>query len=272
MLTLGFLSHINEPILQITQQFEQTILSKYPVASYARKHLNNRSFQYVTNRASNLKSITGPAYKQFVMDNKLKCEKAVSAQRLKRHTRQETLERYLRSRGVAWRYFSQQYRELKLESKELYLRRCTYFVLDPHMDVNGVRRKIRRVIPPKREYERARVSRSEGSTETTLRRMDNVAEENWELKSSGSRHYKRIQSSPSMEVITNTFDFCHVLIVRNYHNSIDSSLITHVICLNISVFDVQWGEIMIRDSSLIFTVTRKPESIQGRSYVFIIRS
>lgn len=40
-------------------------------------------------------------------------------------------------------------------------------------------------------------------------------------------------------------------------------MITHVICLNISVFDVQWGEIMIRDSSLFFTVTPKPESIQG---------
>lgn len=70
---------------------------------------------------------------------------------------------------MAWRYFSQRYREHKLESKELYLQRCTYYVLDPHMDIHGVRRKIRRVIPPTQEYERARVSRNEMSTENTRR-------------------------------------------------------------------------------------------------------
>ena len=180
-------------------------MSLYPVATYARKHLTNQTYQFVTNRVSNLKNITGPAYEQFVTNNKLKCELAVSAQRLKRRTWQETLENYFRSRTMAWRYFSQRYREHKLESKELYLQRCTYYVLDPHMDVNGVRRKIRRVIPPNQEYERARVSRNEMSTENTMKSMDNMAEESWELKSSGSKHYKRIQSSPSMDTITNTF-------------------------------------------------------------------
>ena len=66
-----------------------------------------------------------------------------------------------------------------------------------------------------------------------------------------------------MDTITNAFVISCILIDRPLSNSIDSSLITHVICLNISVFDVQWGEIMIRDSSLFFTVTPKPESIQG---------
>ena len=38
---------------------------------------------------------------------------------------------------------------------------------------------------------------------------------------------------------------------------------TTAVCLNVSIYDIQWGTIAVLPSGLLFTVTSKPASLQG---------
>lgn len=210
-----------------------------------------------------MKNITGQCYELFLSNNKLKCQSVVSAQRLKRRTWQEDLCTYFRSRSVAWRYFYQSYCDHTLHSKELYLNRCSYYVLDPHMDVNGIRRKIMRVIPPKHDYERAGVSRNEMSPENDVESVGDLAEESWGMKLNGTKRWNHRQIPHNVGSITNRSCYSSFVINRSLETPLDTSLIIDIVCLNVSVFDVQWGQITITDSSIVFTTTPKPESIKG---------
>lgn len=38
---------------------------------------------------------------------------------------------------------------------------------------------------------------------------------------------------------------------------------TTAVCLNVSIYDIQWGTLAVLPSGLLFTVTPKPASLQG---------
>lgn len=177
--------------------------------------LHSQTFVLLSNRESIVKQVTGKPYAQAIATARLDCEQRVAAARMQRKSWANAALQVDQPRLQEWLSERAAYQEDELSSKRFYLRRCSYFVMDPHMDATGVRRKQRRIPPPARAYECARDWR----------------ERSEEPASSAPRAPARAAAFGEWE------------------------------CLQVSVFDIQWGVVAFRGDVLQFTVTAKPARV-----------
>ena len=206
-----FLSHLNPQIIDLALNTIRETLQLRPASTYASSQLSRSTFSHVTNRLSHLKKITGKVFDAFVSQNTLRCETAVSSQAMRRRAWQEALYQSFHHQTTRWNFFSQRYKQQELRSKEFYLHRCTYYILDPHMDDLGVRRKTMKVVLPSIEYECARVRKEdvEKDAKDYIQQgnggMRDYVKEVWKLGEDHSPSLKLMHFRRSVTHITNSY-------------------------------------------------------------------
>lgn len=210
---MGKLSNIDSSVIQIARAFGEAALSLRPLTDFVLSQLHSQTFVLLSNRESVVKAVTGKPYEQALATARLDCEQRVAAERMQRKTWANTALTVDKAHLNEWLSARAAYQEDELRSKLSYLHRCSYFMMDPHMDETGVRRKQMKVLPPSRAYECARDWR-ERSEEPATRLL------------------------PSRSATFGEWE-----------------------CLQVSVYDTQWGLVAFRDDEMVFTVTAKPAGI-----------
>ena len=204
-------------MIQIARAFGEAALSLRPLTDFVLSQLHSQTFALLSNRESIVKQVTGKPYAQAIATARLDCEQRVAAARMQRKSETGAALQVDQSRLQEWLSERAAFQEDELSSKLFYLRRCSYFVMDPHMDETGVRRKQRRIPPPARAYECAR---------------------DWRERSEESAAAAAAAKGPARGAAFGEWE-----------------------CLQVSVFDIQWGVVAFHDDVLQFTVTAKPASI-----------
>ena len=210
--SVGKLSNIDDSAIQTAHTFGEAALSVCPLRDYVLSQLHSQTFVHLSSRDSVVKNVSGKVYEEAIATARLECEKRVSALRLRRKTWMNDALTAPTNRLSDWLTARDMYGKDELGSKLFYLRRCTYFVMDPHMDEDGVRRKQMRLPPPARSYESAR---------------------EWTEKNS-LQNETPVLSSDKHEGPKNQ---------QGYE------------CLNVSVYDSQWGVVNVDAHSLTFRKT-----------------
>ena len=248
LIALGFLSQFNPKVLELTLECTDVIHLVSSAAQYAYTMLFSDSFSMISNRPKLLLAITGAKYMDSLSSFRIKCQSIVSTQQLSFHQILDDFHSFCRNREQFWQYYCQSYRAIGLHSKEQYLRHCTYYVLDPHMDASGVRRKMMRVYPPKHLYESARVHKEEAA-QTKANTDRDMSVDSWtfdEITGRCRSYVRRIGSTSC----TSTSQMSK------------SKELRELTCLNISTYDLKWGMVSMQEGRIVFTATAKPESIK----------
>lgn len=262
LIALGFLSQFNPKVLELTLECTDVIHLVSSAAQYAYTMLFSDSFSMISNRPKLLLAITGAKYMDSLSSFRIKCQSIVSTQQLSFHQILDDFHSFCRNREQFWQYYCQSYRAIGLHSKEQYLRHCTYYVLDPHMDASGVRRKMMRVYPPKHLYESARVHKEEAA-QTKANTDRDMSVDSWtfdEITGRCRSYVRRIGSTSCTSTLSLTNSFhCRSQMSK-------SKELRELTCLSISTYDLKWGMVSMQEGRIVFTATAKPESIKGRSY------
>ena len=260
LLALGFLSQFSPKVLELTLECTDVIHLVSSAAQYAYTTLFNDSFSMISNRPKLLLAITGAKYMDSLSAFRIKCQSIVSAQQLSFHQILDDFHSLCRNREQFWQFYCQNYRAIGLHSKEQFLRHCTYYVLDPHMDSSGVRRKMMRVYPPKHAYENARVHKEEG-VHTDANGERDMTADSWTFDEITGKCRSCIRRNGSASC-TNTFVLADSIHRRSQVNK--SKELRELPCLSISTYDLTWGMVTMQEGRLVFVATAKPESIKGR--------
>ena len=205
--------------------------------------LHSQTFVLLSNRESIVKQVTGKPYAQAIATARLDCEQRVAAARMQRKSWANAALQVDQPRLQEWLSERAAYQEDELSSKRFYLRRCSYFVMDPHMDATGVRRKQRRIPPPARAYECARDWREASSS------VGNSAESGVESGAIGNG--TTVSSAVSSPIISSS----------PISSSSSGEARGEWACLEVSVFDTQWGVASFAEDALRFCVAAKPAGL-----------
>lgn len=228
-------------MIQIARAFGEAALSLRPLTDFVLSQLHSQTFALLSNRESVVKQVTGAPYAEAVATARLDCEQRVAAARLQRKA-WAGAPAVDAARLHAWLSARAAYQEDELASKRFFLRRCRYFVLDEHMDETGVRRKLRRIPAPPRGYECARDWREASSS------VGNSAESGVESGAIGNG--TTVSSAVSSPISSSPIS-----------SSSSGEARGEWACLEVSVFDTQWGVASFAEDALRFCVAAKPAGL-----------
>ena len=79
----------------------------------------------------------------------------------------ERLNEAMEKRTPGWRDLSERTRMQAEQTSPLFLRRCTYYTMSPHVNPSGARNKVVKVLRPRTHYEKARRDEAKTAKEET---------------------------------------------------------------------------------------------------------
>lgn len=79
----------------------------------------------------------------------------------------EKLNEAMEKRTPGWRDLSERTRMQAERTSPLFLRRCTYYMMSPHVNPSGARNKVVKVLRPRTHYEKARRDETKAAKEET---------------------------------------------------------------------------------------------------------